>query len=159
MLPRDVLCTPSAACWVALFAVGCNHSQPASTDKFEYKATAGWYIGTTSNVTSMTIDGQPYASGETYAIDEMYATYDDALASFVPHNVVITTTTETLTFQIDIGACEMVPPGSFDMPITKETDQFFAVPSQHPPPSVEFFSDCGSCESKDKLVGYCARTQ
>lgn len=167
MIDRDASRTLSAACCIALVAgaAACGHSsQPPNTDaantgKFEYKATAGWYVGTTPNVTSLTIDGQAYASGQNYAIDEMYATYEDALKSFMPRNVVITTTTETLMFQIDIGACNMVPPGSFDMPIIAETDQFFAVPSQHAPPSVEFFSDCGSCESADKIVGYCARTQ
>jgi hypothetical protein len=150
----------TAIALAALLAAGaCTTSRPASAaGPFEYKATAGWYAGTTPDVTSMTIDGQPYASGETYMIDEIYPTYDLALASFVPREVVITTTTETLTFQIDLGGCEDLPPDSLDRPILAEEDHFATIPSQQPPPSVEFYLDCGKCSTADKLVGFCART-
>ena len=142
---------------ITMLLAACGHvAQP--TDTFEYTATAGWYVGTTPNVTSLTIDGQAYASGAIYTIDIIYPTYEDALSSFVPRNVVITTTTETRTFQLDIGACGLGPPMTFDMPFTKETDGFYALPSRTPgpTPSVTFFSDCGSCESKDMSFDYCS---
>jgi len=140
-----------------LAAVGCGQSS-SPMPPFEYKATAAWSSLSTPNVTSMTIDGQPYASGELYTVDETFPSYDDARASFVPKTVVITTTTDTATFQIDLGACEYVMQTMLDEPLVMESDQFVTDPSrrQPPVPSVEFYVDCGTCAGSNKAVAFCS---
>jgi hypothetical protein len=137
---------------------GCSQSSsPTPMPGFEYKATAVWTTAVTPNVTSMTIDGQPCASGQFYTIDEMFPSYEDATATFVPRNVVITTTTDTATFQINLGACENLSPTVVDTPLTMESDQFETYSSNQPPPasSVGFAVECGSCAGKVHNIVYC----
>lgn len=138
--------------WATVAACG----SPAAATSFEYKATAGWSSVGTPTVTSLTIDGRPYASGQIYTLDEKYPSYEDALASFVPRAVVITTTTGTSSFQLDIGACETIPPGSLDVPITVETDQFaVGGASQSQPDVIVFGVGCFTCAGKDMTVAAC----
>lgn len=138
-----------------MFVMGCSQS-PAPAPPFEYKATAGWYVDGTPNVTSMTIDGQPYASGEFYMLDETFASYEDARASFVPKTVTITTNAGSATFEIDLGACENLPTEYMsEAPFVMESDEYATAPSNQYPAGVTFFAGCATCMSTDKTVGYC----
>ena len=138
-----------------LVLVGCTSSDPT----FEYNATAAWAVESTPNVTSVTIDGHAVASPEQYVIHETYPSYDDALATFAPHPVVVTTTSETLTFELDIGACEDAL-YMFSAPFTSETDQFSLSPGLQGGDALSFGALTGKCESSDgHVVAWAARTR
>ena len=148
---------------IALAACGVHHSVSSSPDasspdardiSFEFHATAGWYVGTTPNVTGMTINGQALASGAPFSVDMHFASFADGVATFTPLTVVITTTTDQRTFQLGPGVCSMISnqacmvPGATDCPepITFEDDQFYAFPDLTGQASVDFSVDCGRCD-------------
>jgi hypothetical protein len=140
-----------------LVLVGCSSASPSpdASVAFEYNATGVWSTDAAPDITSVTIDGRAYASQELYSLHETYPSYDDARATFVPHQVVITTSTQTLTFEIDLGGCEQVP-YSFGTPLTAESDEFYASEMAG---TISFFAGCGHCTSSDKSVGWCARAR
>jgi hypothetical protein len=138
-----------------LVLVGCTSSEPT----FEYNATASWATESTPNVTSVMIDGHAVASHEQYVIHETYPSYDDALAAFAAHPVVVTTTTQTLTFALDIGACENAA-YMFSAPFTSETDHFSLSPGLQGGDALSFGALTGKCESSDgHVIAWAARTR
>lgn len=146
----------TAFCFIlfgSIAAVGCVN------DTFEYKATAAWNMLETPNITVMTIEGHPYASGEVYTLDETFPSYDNAKASFVPKTVVFTTTTGTETFHIDLGACDdAIQTKVLSEPIVMESDRWLTTPSQQQPPqpSTAFYVDCGTCAGEKQMIGFCS---
>jgi len=137
---------------VVVLASGCTSPAPMN---FEYTATATWTTAATPDVTSMTIDGRLYASGEPYMLDEVYATYDEALASFAPRDVVITTTTGTLQFRIEMTPCNSLSGAMYDGPLITETEDFSAFQVLQPTPSIAFGGGCVTCATKDRAVVSC----
>jgi hypothetical protein len=110
-----------------LLLVGCSSPSisvlPDSATQFEYTATSHWSARATPQVTSVTVDGAALASDATYTVHEVYASYADALASRASHPVVVTTSSETLTFELQMldWPCR---DWMTDAPVTKQEDNF-----------------------------------
>jgi hypothetical protein len=144
-----------------LLLVGCSSSTPVITldasPSFEYSATVSWSTQETPDVTAVTIDGHALSSGEQYVIDETYPSYDAAVAAFVPHPVVVTTSTGTLNLQLDMQrqACSG---WGIDAPVTNQTESFYVSVRLDGQLGVEAFS--GSCTSSDgRTTQWAARTK
>jgi hypothetical protein len=139
-----------------LLLIGCSSSSasPDASTAFEYTATAGWV--SLPDVTSVTIDGLAVASGETYTVDEAYASYEVALAAPLHHPVVVTTSTDTLTFQLVMQSWPCMN-WMLDAPVTKQAEQFSLGVGLDG--RLGFGAYSGSCESSDgRVIGWAART-
>jgi hypothetical protein len=142
---------------VALAAVACSSSgddEPAA-GTFTYHATASWYVGTTPQVTSVTIDGQSVASGETYEVMQEFHSFDEAVTEFVPRVVVVTIATGPKTFMIAPGFCNNLLPEAAGETFTAERDMYYPQPSATGGPGIGFYPYCGECDSKTATHGWC----
>lgn len=129
-----------------LTVIACSCASPSPDPPFEYTATARWSSAETPDVTSLTIDGQPLASGVTYTIAETYSSYLAARSSAVRHPVIATTSTGTLTLYL---AMLPWPCGTFvnEAAIANQTDEFALVPGSDGMPSFQAYT--GSCHDSD----------
>jgi hypothetical protein len=126
-------------------AACADHEPPG----FAYQATAIWSSSGTPTVVAVTIDGQPVAENTRYMFAATFSSFNDALDEFVAKPVVLTTTTGTLDFTLDIGACTY---DALPAPLTSESDQFFVLAPVigDSPPTFEI--DSYTCTSGDMSI-------
>src|SRR4051812_3240038 len=135
---------------VLFILVSCSSSSSApdastASSAFEYNATARWSAQATPEVTSVMIDGRALSIGQTFTVDQVFASYADASAMFTPHPVVVVTMTQTLTFQLDMlrWPCANLSIG----PIAKQADRFSVVAGLQGSDAIGFDAYSGTCES------------
>ena len=152
MLRKRCVC----AAMQLLVTSGCAQSP---TGSFTYHATASWYAGTAPQVTTVTIDGQPLASGATYQVMRVFKSYDAAVPEFVPLEVVVTIPAGPQNFMIAPGYCNNLPPDSKDKTFTAENDMYYAMPSAPDGSGIGFYPYCGECTTSSETYGWCARVE
>ena len=139
---------------LAMLVAGCTSS---SAPSFTYHATASWDPSSAPQVSSVTIDGQLLAVGDTYDVMQKFESYEMAVAAFTPREVVVAVPSGVQRFTIAPGYCDKLPPHPA-VTFAAEDDMYSAL-SVTADGSVDFAPYCGECITPKDTYAWCARAE